>query len=75
MNYSVISIVEGIVVLESENGIITKHNISEFSDEIKEGYIVECDISGVFYVDKEKTDLRRQTVHNKMIKIFKKKHN
>lgn len=75
MNYSVIAVVEGIVTLECENGVISKHNISEFSGDLKEGCIVKCDSSGIFYADIDETESRRHAVHNKMKKLFKKKHN
>lgn len=75
MNYSVISISEDIVILESENGNISKHKISEFTGELKEGCIVQCDMSGFFFSDSEETESRRQTVHTKMKNLFKKKHN
>lgn len=75
MKYSVVSINEHIVRLENENGVITEHKISEFSDAIKEGMIVQTDTAGFFYADNEETELRRNAVHKKMKRLFKKNNN
>ncbi len=72
MKYSVVSIEEKTVRLESEDGRISEFSSDRFSSEIKEGDIVSINSSGDFCVEKLYTEQRRKTIHNKLEKLLKK---
>lgn len=70
MSYSVISIEDGIVVLEDENGALSRINISVFPKELREGQIVDLTESG-YEINSEKTSAERRRIFEKFNSIKK----
>ncbi len=70
MSYSVISIEDGVVVLEDENGALSRINISVFPNELREGQIVDLTESG-YEINSEKTSAERRRIFEKFNSIKK----
>ncbi len=71
MIYTIVSIEDGIVSLESQNCDIIRIPLTDFDIDVREGDILKK-TNDKFIIDKELTEKRRSILFNKMNSILKK---